>query len=295
MNDETRILNASDYTAKACEVNNNKAKSWKRVTIGGFSGILVGAGAVYAATQLGKDENSDVAENNTESASPSNTTEHNVPVANDASANDGTFEEAFNAAREAVGPGGVFYWRGGVYGTYTQAEWDAMQEANQERFVSQVEPEVSAGQVQTPTTESPDVIYTAYHGEVTTAEIEEGFGFGEDSDVSIVGVGTVEGHVAVGYDVTGNEEADVAVVDMDDNLRISDPDVVIDRQGNMATVGDIVNQQSTVQPDVANYVNEQPNYIDSDPVQPDTYIDNPDVAPDMPDYSNDANIDYIDV
>ncbi len=33
---------------------------------------------------------------------------------------------AFAAARESVGPGGFFQWRGQTYNTYTQEEWDSM-------------------------------------------------------------------------------------------------------------------------------------------------------------------------
>lgn len=39
---------------------------------------------------------------------------------------DMSFSEAFAAARRAVGPHGVFEWRGGVYGTYYDNEWRHM-------------------------------------------------------------------------------------------------------------------------------------------------------------------------
>ena len=39
---------------------------------------------------------------------------------------DMSFSEAFAAARAEVGPGGVFEWHGGVYGTYYADEWNAM-------------------------------------------------------------------------------------------------------------------------------------------------------------------------
>lgn len=37
-----------------------------------------------------------------------------------------TFNAAFGAAREEVGAGGVFFWRGGVFGTYYANEWAAL-------------------------------------------------------------------------------------------------------------------------------------------------------------------------
>jgi hypothetical protein len=74
----------------------------------------------------------------------------------------------------------------------------------------------------------------------------------------------------VGYDSTGDGQADVAIIDMDGNLAPSDADVIMDREGNMARLGDLNNE-----PD--------PNQTAA--------MENPDVAPDMPDYMNDVMID----
>ena len=45
-----------------------------------------------------------------------------------------SFEDAFASAREDVGPGGVFYWHGGIYGTYYKEEWDAMSAEEKSEF-----------------------------------------------------------------------------------------------------------------------------------------------------------------
>lgn len=45
-----------------------------------------------------------------------------------------TFAEAFQSARAQVGPGGVFEWHGGVYGTYTADEWNAMSAEDKAAF-----------------------------------------------------------------------------------------------------------------------------------------------------------------
>lgn len=37
-----------------------------------------------------------------------------------------TFDEAFDSARGELGPGAVFYWKGNVYGTFLEEEWDAL-------------------------------------------------------------------------------------------------------------------------------------------------------------------------
>ena len=47
-----------------------------------------------------------------------------------------SFSEAFAAAREEVGPGGVFEWHGQVYGTYYESEWNNMSEAERSEYYS---------------------------------------------------------------------------------------------------------------------------------------------------------------
>ena len=91
-----------------------------------------------------------------------------------------------------------------------------------------------------------------------------------DDDVHIVGYGNVEGHTAVALDMDNDGQADVVVIDVDDSGNLSDPDVVVDNQGHMTTVGGFAQEQ--------------------DPSQM-TSMENPDVASDMPDYMNDVMVD----
>ncbi len=53
---------------------------------------------------------------------------------------DKSFEEAFDHAREKLGPGAAFRWHGGVYNTYTKDEWDNMSDAEKEDYNSKVRP-----------------------------------------------------------------------------------------------------------------------------------------------------------
>lgn len=114
---------------------------------------------------------------------------------------------------------------------------------------------------------------------VNDAELEKF----ELDGVRIVGAGEIEGHFAVAYDVNADEEPDVAIVDVDDSGDISASDVVLDDEGNMATVGDIC-EVSTQQEEDCCSANMPEN---EDP----SLVQNPDVAPDMPDYMNDAVVD----
>lgn len=90
-----------------------------------LSGGAVGGGVAYAVK--GDDVSSSAA------------TEENVlqVIEEDDSK---SFKEAFNDAREQVGPGGVFRWHGKVYNTYTEEEWKNMSDEEKAAFNERVQP-----------------------------------------------------------------------------------------------------------------------------------------------------------
>ena len=280
MNEETIIekrpvINGQQETKK-------EGSAWKHVTLGGVSGILMGAGLLYAGQVVAATNTvvpEETADTETEEAQQvEGANESTLPVAQ--IHNEMSFGEAFAAARAEVGPGGVFIWHGGIYNTYTADEWNAMTPQQKNDFAHQVNPEVRAHEVPTPTDAHPDVaVQPAPDADVHTVsdtsdvhvveqQIAQNFDMGDD--VHIVGYANAEGHLVVGYDSTGDGQADVAIIDMDGNLAPSDADVIMDREGNMARLGDLNNE-----PD--------PNQTAA--------MENPDVAPDMPDYMNDVMID----
>ena len=128
--------------------------------------------------------------------------------------------------------------------------------------------------VPTPTDAHPDIAVqdaaVVNSAEAQLAQqLDENFDMGDD--VHIVGYANYDEHLMVGYDLDNDGEADVAIIDLDDNFAPSDNDVIVDAQGNAATLGDLMEAD--------------PTYMAS--------MENPDVAPDMPDYINDANIDPL--
>ena len=242
MNEETIIEKRP--TANGQQDTKKEGSAWKQVTLGGVSGILMGAGLLYAGQAVAQNVNSEGKPEETPEEKPedvvapeqgetSHTLENGLKVAS--VSDDLSFGEAFQQARAEVGPGGVFHWHGGIYNTAPEVH----QAADTSADVQVVDQQ---------TAQSSD----------------------QDADVHIVGYGEVEGHVAVGLDTNNDGQADVAIIDVDDSGNLSDPDVIVDNNGNMATYGHIAND-----PD--------PNLIAS--------MENPDVAPDMPDYMNDAMID----
>ena len=111
-------------------------ETWKPVTIGGLTGILMGAGAMYGVQAMASEVNDDP-------------TSAEVGGAKLASINDDmSFGEAFKAARAQVGPGGVFTWHGNIFNTYTAAEWNAMSLEERHLFANLVKPEIPAYDVE---------------------------------------------------------------------------------------------------------------------------------------------------
>ena len=288
---ETTILEKRP-AANEQQDTKKEGSAWKQVTLGGVSGILMGAGMLYAGQTYAANKEDAPEEKPEDVAAPepgetSHTLENGLQVA--AVNDDMSFGEAFAAARAEVGPGGVFHWHGGIYNTYSADEWNNMSVEQKHDFAQQVQPEIRPDELSTPTDANPQVVvvHHVYHHEeapaapevhqaaTTTEDVQvvdqqTTQNFEQDGDVHIVGYANVDGHLAVGYDTTGDGQADVAIIDVDDNHELSEADIIVDNQGNAATVGEVVN---------ANDLNQLAS------------MENPDMAPDMPDYMNDAMLD----
>ena len=286
MNEETIIEKRPNSNGQ--QETKKEGSAWKHVTLGGVSGILMGAGLLYAGQTVAATK-TDVPEEATdatttdaataEAQQADSATEATLPVAQ--MHNEMSFGEAFAAARAEVGPGGVFIWHGGIYNTYTADEWNAMTPQQKNDFAHQVNPEVRAHEVPTPTDAHPDVAaQPATDADVHTVsdtsdvqmvdpQVAQGYQALEGEDVHIVGYANVDGHLAVGYDLNNDGQADVAIIDVGPQGP-SDDDVVIAPNGQRTTLGELANETD-------------PNQMAA--------MENPDVAPDMPDYMNDVMID----
>ena len=161
-------------------------------------------------------------------------------------------------------------------------------------FAQQVQPEIHPDELSTPTDANTQVVVVHHvyqHEEVPAAQdihqtaveqddvqiVEERIArnFDMGDDVHIVGYASAEDHLVVGYDTDNDGMADVAIIDIDDNGCPSNPDVILDDEGHMATLGDLVEDQP------------EPGYNQI------VVDDNPEVAPDMPDYMNDADLGIL--
>lgn len=199
-----------------------KAKeNWKPVTISGFTGIMLGAGAMYGTEKLMANHEDVIAESE--------------ELAEESAVNDEmSFKEAFEAARAEQGPGGIFHWRGGVYGTYYADEWNAMSDEEKNQFAQSVKTgantdddtnlladdttgdvdDVTSDVASTPDPEDDTVTVTVVKDDEEEVAVVDNT---DDDDVRVIGYGDVA--IGDGQYVTV-EELDingqrVAVIDVD--------------------------------------------------------------------------------
>ena len=200
-------------------------ETWKPVTIGGLTGILMGAGAMYGVQAIASESNVDTlgAEKNLK-----------VATVDDSM----SFGEAFGTARAQVGAGGVFTWHGKIFNTYTAEEWKAMSNDDKQLFAEQVKPQIPASEVDTKqvaelTTDDDDVQVVSHqdHDVETTTKPEDAQLHTttwnelaqEENDVRVVGFKDIEignGRSASMQELDINGQR-VAVIDVDKD---GDPD-----------------------------------------------------------------------
>ena len=266
---------------------------WKEVTIGGFSGILLGsAGTLFANNvshhdveeETGEEETQasegDVAQEQNNSQSPN--IPNNGAVATGVT-DEMSFSEAFASARAELGAGGYFVWHGNVYGTYYADEWNNMSEAEQNQFSSgsasvpnsgyayhnietntqQANPEIQTTQVyqQTTTTSGEDVDFQVLG--VEHANID-----GEHD--SVIGVASMDGQAVYFIDVDGQDDQfEYMAADLNGNSQLDD-DEFVDVSDQQISVSGF--QQMT---QISNPQNEVEQYYASNE--------------NLPDYVNDAD------
>lgn len=317
-NDET-IYSEKEATAAAEEVMNTEEQAqeqpqpsgkkmpWKAVTIGGVTGILLGAAGMLGGQKIvAAQQDNDEAANEEEQQ---DTTTQEAEATNTGTAqvsDDMSFAEAFAEARQQLGPGGVFEWRGGVYGTYYATEWNAMSSAEQEQFTAR------AMEGRTPA--APDNHNVEHHDDTPdlTNRFEgsdlddsrdtlaqggpgEGEAHSDEPEVHFLGVEqhqTEDGEVINVGRMTIDSE-NVAVVDMDNDhvfdVALSDGNHNGELEEN--EIVDISDRGLTVEDFAMASAMESgaPNTG-----MPDTASQQQDdLAPEMPDYMNDADIQSI--
>lgn len=147
-----------------------------------------------------------------------------------------SFAEAFADARSQVGPGGTFEWRGNVYSTFYEEEWDNMSADERAEFQSKVDyQDMTRGNSERLAVES------AYEEPAIAADAEMvDDDYGHNNGVRVLGVEAVvdeygnpmtvaavevEGEQALLIDVDDNGTMDVIMVDENYDGQISDNEI----------------------------------------------------------------------
>lgn len=236
-------------------------KQWRKVTIGGIGAILLGAGGAYASSIVDADDEASVeihpeptvastAPHATAAAAPSKPqpepvqseepvqeqeTAAELPEETDMASvsDDMTFNEAFEAARNEVGPGGVFHWKDGVYSTFNEREWLSLSDEDKNEYALRVRDLTEDGETLVePDPEDPALAveepepYDDTKSEVAVAE--------SDSDEE-----PEPGILALEPEPTSGEDDDVRFLG-------EDPEGSID-EGTIVQVGDEVSDEMLAQ------------------------------------------------
>ena len=203
-------------------------KTWKPVTIGGFTGILMGAGAMHISQSVASAASVDEGEQMPELK----------PL------DELSFREAFDTARAEMGPGGVFRWHGNLYNTYTADEWQAMSDERKEELAQEVDPEISPEDIDTDVVtvnETADSPQTEAN-ETSDPLLSEASEAEDDSDdVRVIGQGEVtlqngrnvtvqelevNGQRVAVIDVDQDGTADIAMTDLNHNRQMDEGEVI---------------------------------------------------------------------
>jgi len=305
--DETIIGQGQSSTqGKAKAANGKGTATWKTVSIGGMTGIALGAAGVQAVNAYAASEDADdPAATGTAETAAIPTDAQQATVSQSLS-----FSDAFHEARAEVGAGGVFMWHGQLYSTYTAEEWQSMSEEQRADFAHHVEPLLSqqtaepqhVTQQTTHTTE-----HTTEHTVSHTEETEERHGAnpqqtvnnvgetgGDKPEVHFLGVETREvqgqtmniGHMKI-------DSVDVALVDMDNDMVFDVSMTDENRNGKVEEneIRDISSRNLSVQDfQIISEIDQQNTQTEgmehANNVQED-------LAPDMPDYMNDADTGMV--
>ncbi len=130
-----------------------------------------------------------------------------------------SFEDAFNAAREELGPGGIFQWHGHVYSTFTADEWESMSPEEQETYMDIVSGDAIDYAYDHPVHNEP----AADNDDVTILDVNPLDIAHELDNESVEVTEQVEGEELI-VEVDDNSVEEVGLADLDDEVDDEDND-----------------------------------------------------------------------
>ena len=269
--EETETSDNKDNAAKG------EKPIWKKVAVGAGSGILLGSAATLlsASAPLGHAEGENAEEEGSETHPE--WTDGEVSVASSVS-DDMSFSEAFTAARNEVGSGGVFEWHGNIYSTFTEDEWNGMTAEQIDEYGSHFSWHSDNSSTETASSthsstsshsahatdevEVSEVTQASHTEEVAVVDVDPevevlGVVHDEESGANIAGL-AVDGQEVVLIDVNGDETFDIMGADVNGDQQLSQNEIV-DISGQNLTVNDLGGISN---PDGSLYASNNSNEID---------------------------------
>lgn len=258
VDEQTQII---EETVKEEQETSQESKRSTRVKkVAGVAGVAaagVAAGAVFTSMASGDDANTTQANaaDDAHTAVPAG----NVKVAE--VSDDMSFDEAFASARKQVGAGGVFEWRGKLYGTYYKNEWDNMSQADKDQYAANVfgtpQAKVHNENIQeAPRKDMPEdaeqntnvqKVSDQTNNQQDRAEADSGEG-GRYNIQQVYGARTVidnngnpmtmveakvNGHNAILCDINQDDKIDSMAIDANDDGRITQDEIIPVPQGSV--------------------------------------------------------------
>ena len=213
-----------------------KTARWKKMTIGGVTGIGLG---IVTAHALQPNEPEPEPQPEPEpypeprpQPEPQPEPVEGMHVATSVDDNM-TFGQAFAHARAEVGPGGMFEFEGELYSTFTEEEWDAMSPAQKNSFNEQVNAHIRANH-------HPDGMTPAQPQPVAAQENGISFeivnvGYSEELGATVAQATLADGTAAVFLDTPNTPYVEIMGIDVNHDGKI---------EGN--ELGSIVDNQITM-------------------------------------------------
>lgn len=268
---------------------------WRKVAVGTGTGIVFGAASTIFTSATTATANQDGEDNLDDPDIHGDDPVNQHPLVDDSISMAGnvddqmSFSQAFAAARAEVGPGGVFEWRGQLYGTYTAEEWDGMTAEQRVEYndhfawSSHTEHSDHTAHASTTTTTPPDEVAVVGHETPShsplaeeTGQAQEGHPVGEvtpDDEVAVVGhtetevqvlgvVHDADSNMNIGAMTVDGQEVVLIDVDNDQVFDVMASDINGDGEFQENEMADISGQNLTVN-DLGGMLNPNDNLIAS--------------------------------
>ncbi|MDD5976249.1 MAG: hypothetical protein PUC08_01720 [Bacteroidales bacterium] len=235
VDEQSQIIEETVNEEQETSQESKRSSQVKKVAgVAGVAAAGVASGVVFTSMASGvkadQTTQADAAQADAAQAAHTAVPAGNVKVAE--VSDDMSFDEAFASARKQVGAGGVFEWRGKLYGTYYKNEWDAMSQADKDQYAANVFGTPQA-KVHNEKKDMPEV----GSGEDGKYNIQQVYGAttvtDDDGNPMTMVEAKVNGHNAILCDINQDDKIDAMVIDANDDGQITEDEIIPVPQGSV--------------------------------------------------------------